>query len=58
MRSKIAASCLLAFLLGIGAAGAAECPADALGVSRTLVVDPPEHRRLGSWQYRLLVKPA
>ena len=51
MRSKIAACCLLASLLGIGTAGAAECPADALGVSRTLVVDPTEHARVGSWQY-------
>jgi peptidoglycan/xylan/chitin deacetylase (PgdA/CDA1 family) len=51
MRSTLAASLLLASLLGIGTAGAAECPADALGVSRTLVVDPSEHVRLGSWQY-------
>ena len=51
MRSKIAVYCLLASLLGMGTAGAAECAADALGVSRTLVVDPTEHTRLGSWQY-------
>jgi peptidoglycan-N-acetylglucosamine deacetylase len=51
MRSTVAASVLLASLLGMGTAGAAECPADALGVSRTLVVDPSEHVRLGSWQY-------
>jgi peptidoglycan-N-acetylglucosamine deacetylase len=51
MRSTLAASVLLASLLGMGTAGAAECPADALGVSRTLVVDPSEHVRLGSWQY-------
>jgi peptidoglycan-N-acetylglucosamine deacetylase len=51
-------------LLAIGALGwliflaptlaiAAECPgnADALGTSRTLVVDPAEHPRLGSMQY-------
>ncbi len=51
MRSTLAASVLLASLLGMGTAGAAECSADALGVSRTLVVDPSEHVRLGSWQY-------
>src|SRR5215468_3483697 len=51
MRSKIAALCLLASFIGIGTAGAEECPAGALGVSRTLVVDPTEHVRLGSWQY-------
>src|SRR5262247_539522 len=51
MRSTLAASLLLASLLGIGTAGAAECPADALGVSRTLVVDVNEHPRVGSWQY-------
>src|SRR5262245_23267201 len=42
---------LLASLIGIGTAGAAECPAGALGVSRTIVVDPSEHARLGSFQY-------
>ena len=51
MRRTVAASILLASLLGIGTAGAAECPADALGVSRTLVVDVNEHPRVGSWQY-------
>jgi peptidoglycan-N-acetylglucosamine deacetylase len=51
MRSTVAASVLLASLLGIGTAGAAECPADALGVSRTIVVDVNEHPRVGSWQY-------
>ena len=32
----------------------AECPGnpDALGTSRTIVVDPVEHPRLGSMQYR------
>jgi peptidoglycan/xylan/chitin deacetylase (PgdA/CDA1 family) len=40
-------------LLGV-AAPAAECPGnpDALGTSRTIVVDPAEHPRLGSMQYR------
>jgi len=42
---------LLASLIGIGTAGAAECPAGALGVSRTIVVDASEHARLGSFQY-------
>src|SRR5215471_5563163 len=51
MRSTVAASVLLASLLGIATAGAAECPADALGVSRTITVDPSEHRLVGSWQY-------
>src|SRR5499427_5291251 len=51
MRSTVVASVLLASLLGIATAGAAECPADALGVSRTITVDPSEHRLVGSWQY-------
>src|SRR6478736_4527718 len=51
MRSTIAASFLLASLIGIGTASAAECPEGALGVSRTIVVDPSEHVRLGSMQY-------
>ena len=51
MRSTIAASFLVASLVGIGTATAAECPAGALGVSRTIVVDPSEHVRLGSMQY-------
>src|SRR5258705_7498231 len=51
MRSTVVAYFLLASLSGMGAAGAAECSADALGVSRTIVVDPSEHVRLGSFQY-------
>jgi len=51
MRRAVAAHILLASLIATGTAGAAECPADALGVSRTLVVDPNEHVRLGSFQY-------
>src|ERR1700704_185392 len=51
MRSTIAASFLLASLVGMGTAAAAECPPGALGVSRTIVVDPSEHVRLGSMQY-------
>jgi peptidoglycan/xylan/chitin deacetylase (PgdA/CDA1 family) len=40
-------------LFGLTLAEAAECPGnpDALGTSRTLVVDPTEHPRLGSMQY-------
>jgi peptidoglycan-N-acetylglucosamine deacetylase len=62
MRTKLAASCLLvscvlASCLSaslIGAAAAAECPGNpgALGTSRTIAVDPTEHRRLGVFQYR------
>jgi peptidoglycan/xylan/chitin deacetylase (PgdA/CDA1 family) len=42
-----------ATLLTAGAAVAAECPGnpDALGTSRTIVVDPIGHPRLGSMQY-------
>jgi peptidoglycan-N-acetylglucosamine deacetylase len=41
-------------LFGATALEAAECPGnpDALGTSRTIVVDPTEHPRLGSMQYR------
>jgi peptidoglycan/xylan/chitin deacetylase (PgdA/CDA1 family) len=51
MRHTVAAYVLLASLVATGTAGADECPAGALGVSRTLVVDPNEHVRLGSFQY-------
>jgi peptidoglycan/xylan/chitin deacetylase (PgdA/CDA1 family) len=51
MRRTVAAYVLLACSIGIGTAGAAECPADALAVSRTLVIDPNEHLRVGSFQY-------
>ncbi|HEY7665622.1 MAG TPA: polysaccharide deacetylase family protein [Xanthobacteraceae bacterium] len=51
MRSAVAACFVLASVIGLGAARAAECPPDALGVSRTLVVDPSEHPRVGSAQY-------
>jgi peptidoglycan/xylan/chitin deacetylase (PgdA/CDA1 family) len=42
-----------ATLLTAGVAVAAECPGnpDAIGTSRTIVVDPLEHPRLGSMQY-------
>jgi peptidoglycan/xylan/chitin deacetylase (PgdA/CDA1 family) len=53
MRSTVAAaSFLLASLLCSGATLAAECPAGAMGVSRTIVIDPAEHQLLGSQQYR------
>jgi peptidoglycan-N-acetylglucosamine deacetylase len=56
MRSTVAAYVLLASTIGaatigIGAVSAAECPPGALGVSRTIVVDPMEHVRVGSMQY-------
>src|SRR5256886_9440086 len=51
MRRTVAAYVLLASLIATGTAGADECPAGALGVSRTLVVDPNEHVRVGSLQY-------
>src|SRR2546426_704561 len=54
MRSAIAAGCLLAVLAMPGPAAAADCPGhpDALGVSRTIAVDPREHSLLGAHQYR------
>src|SRR5215471_11307601 len=51
MRRTVAAYFLLASLIGTGAANAEECPANALGVSRTIVVDPREHPLVGSMQY-------
>jgi peptidoglycan/xylan/chitin deacetylase (PgdA/CDA1 family) len=51
MRSTIAAYLLLASLIGVGTAAAAECPPGALGVSRIIAVDPNEHPRVGSLQY-------
>src|SRR5262245_61391034 len=49
MRSTVAA-CAIVVLL-IGTADAEQCPPGALGVSRTLVVDPNEHPRVGYMQY-------
>src|SRR5258708_39147182 len=49
MRGTIAACAILVLL--IGTADAEQCPPGALGVSRTLVVDPNEHSRVGSLQY-------
>jgi hypothetical protein len=51
MRGTFVASLLLASVLGVGDAPAAECPPDALGVSRAIVVDPSEHPRVGGLQY-------
>jgi peptidoglycan/xylan/chitin deacetylase (PgdA/CDA1 family) len=51
MRRLVAAALLLAAPVTFGVAAAAECPVDALGVARTIVVDPSEHRRLGGMQY-------
>jgi peptidoglycan/xylan/chitin deacetylase (PgdA/CDA1 family) len=54
---KIFLLCTLPFALGasvgIGAAQAGDCPgnANALGTSRTLVVDPHEHNRIGTMSY-------
>ena len=53
MRRTVASIFLLPFLLGMGWAEAAECPGHpgALGVSRTIVLNPTEHPRLGTLQY-------
>lgn len=51
-RNVAVATCLAAVSLGMPAHGA-ECPGnpDALGTSRTLVVDPREYPRIGTMQY-------
>src|SRR6476469_689406 len=43
----------LALCAGIAAASAGECPGhpDAIGTSRTIVVDPREHGRIGTMDY-------
>src|ERR671937_2643340 len=49
-----AALCLVLLICSVvQAASAADCPGhpDALGTSRTLVVDPKEHPRIGTMQY-------
>src|SRR5271165_3526915 len=55
MRRSFAAAAyvLAASMAAIGAAQGAECPGNpnALGVSRTIVLDPVEHPRLGTLQY-------
>jgi peptidoglycan/xylan/chitin deacetylase (PgdA/CDA1 family) len=51
MRRAFAASFLLASIIGAGTAQADDCPPGALGVSRTIVVDPTEHPLVGGLQY-------
>jgi peptidoglycan-N-acetylglucosamine deacetylase len=53
LRCITAVSCAFLANVFVSAAHAADCPGnpDALGTSRTLVIDPTEHRRLGSMQY-------
>src|SRR5579872_3470403 len=53
-RTVIGAALLGCCLMTPQAGLAADCPGnpDALGTSRTIVVDPTEHPRLGSMQYR------
>jgi peptidoglycan-N-acetylglucosamine deacetylase len=48
---RAAVACL--FVTGSAAAYAQDCPGNpnAIGVSRTIVVDPAEHPRIGSFQY-------
>lgn len=53
-RSRLGLACATAALaLSVTSAFAADCPGnpDALGTSRTLVVDPREHPRIGTMQY-------
>ena len=54
MQKFVVLSCLLVGVVAAGPAAAAQCPGnpDALGTSRTLVVDPAEHSLLGGFQYR------
>jgi len=49
----VAKAALVLALLYVPAASAADCPGhpDAIGTSRTIVVDPREHPRIGSMQY-------
>jgi peptidoglycan/xylan/chitin deacetylase (PgdA/CDA1 family) len=51
---RAGAVCLFALVCMSTAAVAAECPGnpDALGTSRVIVVDPTEHTRVGTMQYR------
>src|SRR6516225_1058758 len=51
MRNSIAAYVVLASVITGVTAAADECPPGALGVSRTIAVDPSEHTRVGSMQY-------
>jgi peptidoglycan/xylan/chitin deacetylase (PgdA/CDA1 family) len=51
--ATIVFSCALALCAGVAAADTGECPGspDALGTSRTIVVDPREHIRIGTMDY-------
>jgi peptidoglycan-N-acetylglucosamine deacetylase len=53
LHRAIALALLSPLLIGMGWAQAAECPGHpgALGVSRTIVLNPAEHPRLGTLQY-------
>src|SRR6516162_3101806 len=56
MRSSATVACFVACLVAClvaPAASASDCPGhlNALGTSRTLVVDPKEHPRIGTMQY-------
>jgi peptidoglycan/xylan/chitin deacetylase (PgdA/CDA1 family) len=55
MRSILVPVCVvLAFVAATATARTAECPGnpDAIGTSRTIYVDPAEHARVGTMQYR------
>ncbi len=45
-------SCVLLAVLAAGTSAQAACGPDAIGTSRTIVIDPSEHIRLGTMQYR------
>jgi peptidoglycan/xylan/chitin deacetylase (PgdA/CDA1 family) len=51
MRRVLVILCWIALIAATAPAGAGECSSNALGTSRTLVVDPTEHPRLGTMQY-------
>src|SRR5258707_7662168 len=50
---RVVVLAMLVSSIAAGAASAADCPGNpgALGTSRTLVVDPREHTRIGTMQY-------
>src|SRR5712672_2873329 len=52
--TSLVAGMAFGLTLGLGFAMAADCPGNpnALGVSRTIVVDPTEHHLLGSLNYK------
>ncbi len=54
MRVRALFGLLLVIGFGVSAAAATDCPGNpnALGVSRVLVVDPVEHPKVGTMQYR------